>query len=111
VTAQSALARASEPRQPLALLRVHRFLGQLATDDGRHAAAARHLSESLALAEACAFPFERALTLLELVELHLTRGDHPVAAGALTEVRAICEPLRAQRTLDRVAALEARTNA
>jgi tetratricopeptide (TPR) repeat protein len=108
--AQSALVRATEPRQPYALLQVHRFLGQLTTAAGDFDTAAEHLTESLVLADACQFPFERALTLLELAELQQVRGDHPAAAGALAEVRAICEPLRALRVLDRVAALEARLN-
>jgi tetratricopeptide (TPR) repeat protein len=107
-TAQAALARASEPRQPYALLQAHRVLGQLTTEAGELDTAARCLSESLALAEACAFPFERALTLVELAELQLARDDHPAASASLAEVHAICEPLRAQRVLDRVAGMEAR---
>lgn len=38
------------------------------------AEAAHHLRESLALADACAAPFERALTLLAIAELHAAEG-------------------------------------
>jgi hypothetical protein len=108
MTAEAALVRATDPRQPYALLQVHRFLGQLATEDGRFEDAARDLAQSLALALACEFPFERALTLLEQAELHRARGDHAVVHDTLAAVRAICEPLRAKRVLDRVAEMEAR---
>jgi hypothetical protein len=64
-TAHAALVRASEPRQPYALLQAHRVLGQLTTDAGEFETAAQHFAESLALADACAFPFERALTLVD----------------------------------------------
>jgi hypothetical protein len=107
-SADAALARASQPRQPYALLQAHRFLGQLATAIGNFDNAEQRLAESLALADACAFPFERALTLAELAELQFARDDEPGAARTLAGIRAICEPLRAQQMLDRVADLEAR---
>ncbi len=64
--ANQALAHATEPRQPLALLAAHRLLGELATDAGHYGDATTHLDAALALADACAVPFERALTLLAL---------------------------------------------
>jgi hypothetical protein len=106
--AASALARASEPRQPLALLRIHRFLGQLALEDGRDDESAQQLAASRELAEACRFPFERALTLLVEAELHAAAGDPATAHALLDEVRAVCRPLGATPTLTRVATLEAR---
>ena len=42
-TQMQALAHATEPRQPLALLAAHRLLGELDTDAGRYADAATHL--------------------------------------------------------------------
>ncbi len=106
--AESALAHATEPRQPLALIATHRLLGELDTDDARYDEAARHLDASLALATACAAPYERALTLLATAELRAATGEKDAAAALLTEVRAICEPLGAKPTLARAAALATR---
>ena len=106
--AERALAQASAPRQPLALLAAHRFLGELDTAAGRHAAAQAHLGESLALAEACAAPYERALTLLALAELRAAACRPDDAAALLAEVRAICTPLGAQPSLARADTLSGR---
>jgi DNA-binding CsgD family transcriptional regulator len=106
--AEAALALASEPRQPLALLAVHRLLGELDTEAGRHAEAQAHLDAALALAEACAAPYERALTLLALAELRQDEGRSDEAGGPLAEARTICSPLAARPTLARIAALAAR---
>jgi hypothetical protein len=54
--AQSALAHATEPRQPLALLAAHRLLGELDIEAGRYDDAADHLGASLHLADACQAP-------------------------------------------------------
>ena len=105
--AEAALARATEPRQPLALLAAHRFLGELATVESRHTAAAAHLSEALTLARACAAPYERALTLLALAELRLAAGDRDGTGSALAEARAILEPLTAHPAQARADALAA----
>ena len=104
--AEQALAHASDPRQPLALIAVRRFLGVLDTEDRRFPEAEAHLRQSLALAEACAAPFERALTLLDLAGLRAAEGRTDEARTLLDEVRAICEPLGAKPTLARVDALE-----
>ncbi|HEU5423993.1 MAG TPA: response regulator transcription factor, partial [Nitrolancea sp.] len=106
--AEQALALASEPRQPLALIAVQRFLGQLDTEARHFPDAEEHLRQSRELAEACAAPFERALTLLTLAGLRANQGKTDDARTLLAEVRAICEPLAARPTLERVAALEAR---
>jgi hypothetical protein len=74
-----ALAAASEPGQPLALLAAHRLLGELATAAPRHADAQAHLDAALALADACAAPYERALTLLALAELRAATGQQAAA--------------------------------
>ena len=47
--ADRALAHATEPRQPLALLAAHRLLGDLDTETGHYTDAATHLAEALAL--------------------------------------------------------------
>jgi hypothetical protein len=106
--AEQALTHSSDPRQPLALLAVHRFLGQLDTEGADVAAAEAHLGESLRLADACAAPFERALTLLEIARLRMAQGQADEARALIGEVRAICEPLEAKPTLERVAVLEQR---
>ncbi len=103
---ERALAHASDPRQPLALIAVHRFLGQLDVEDQQFDAAEEHLQESLRLADACAAPFERALTLLEVARLRVVHGQVDEARARLAEVRALCEPLEARPTLERAAALE-----
>ena len=104
--AEEALVHASEPRQPLALIAVHRFLGKLDTKDRCFADARAHLEQSLALADACAAPFERALTLEQLAVLRAAQGKPKDGRVLLAEVRSICEPLGARPTLARVAALE-----
>lgn len=72
--AESALALASAPRQPLALVAAHRLLGELRIAAGDRAEAEAHLLISLELAVACAAPYERALTLLPMAMLHGDRG-------------------------------------
>jgi tetratricopeptide (TPR) repeat protein len=106
--AERALAHASDPRQPLALLAAHRLLGELATRAGQQAEAQAQLAQALALAEGCATPYERALTLLSLAELHAATGRREGARALLGEVRAICTPLEAKPALARAASLEER---
>ena len=103
--AEQALAHASEPRQPLALLAAHRLLGELDTAAGQHAEAHEHLELALALAEACAAPYERALTLLALAELRHAAGERDGAQAALDEARAILTALEARPALARAEAL------
>ncbi|MBA2276931.1 MAG: response regulator transcription factor, partial [Chloroflexia bacterium] len=55
--------------------------------------------------DACAAPYERALTLLAMAELRMSTGKAAEAQTLLTEVRAICEPLGARRALDRADAV------
>jgi DNA-binding CsgD family transcriptional regulator len=106
--AEQALARASQPRQPLALLAAHRLLGELDTAAGRPSEARLHLDLALALADACAAPYERGLTLLAFAELHEVAGDHAAARALLEEIRDICTPLGATPALARADALAAR---
>jgi DNA-binding CsgD family transcriptional regulator len=105
--ADAALALATEPRQPLALLAAHCALGDLDTATGRYADAAAHLDAALTLADACAAPYERALTLLSLTELRLATGDRLAAAALLSDACTILEPLEAHPALARAATLAA----
>lgn len=109
--AAAALAQATAPRQPLALLAAHRLLGELDTAEGHHADAAGHLAAALALAEACAAPYERALTLLALTDLHAAGGRPGKATGALAAARALLEPLGAAPALARADTLAAHLTA
>jgi tetratricopeptide (TPR) repeat protein len=104
--ATTALGHASVPRQPLALIAAHRLMGLLLTDAGDYERANDHLQASLALTETCVVPFERALTLLAKAELDIAQAAHEPARAALAEARAICEPLAARPTLERIATLE-----
>jgi DNA-binding NarL/FixJ family response regulator len=104
---RQALETASDPRQPLTLLAAHRLLGELDTDAGRLAEAEVHVRDALALADACAAPYERALTLLALADLRTATGDGDAARTALDDAHAICEPLGARPALARVEALAA----
>jgi DNA-binding CsgD family transcriptional regulator/tetratricopeptide (TPR) repeat protein len=106
--ATKALATATEPRQPLALLAAHRLLGELNIAMGRIAYAATHLDAALGLATACAAPYERALTLLAFAELRAGTGQRAEAMALLDEVRATCGPLGAVQALARADALAAR---
>ena len=99
---------ATAPRQPLALLDAHRLLGELATADGRHAEALRHLGAALAHADACAAPYERALTLLSLADLRAARRERDGATEAVADARAILVPLDARPALVRADALASR---
>ncbi len=69
-----AIAEATDPRQPLVLLAAHRFLGELMTETRCFPEAQPHLAISLEIADACAAPFERALTLMALAELRAAEG-------------------------------------
>jgi DNA-binding CsgD family transcriptional regulator len=106
--AETALAQATEPRQPLALLAAHRLLGELAIQEGRQGEAEHHLAVALALAAACGAPYERALTLLARAELYAATGRAGEAKALLDEVRALCAPLRAAPALARAAELARR---
>jgi non-specific serine/threonine protein kinase len=106
--AEAAIEFATEPRQPLALLAAHRFLGELATGSGRFPEAAEHIDKSLGLAESCEAPYERALTLISRSQLLVARGDTEEARSVLDEVQGICVPLGAEPALVLVAELEER---
>jgi DNA-binding CsgD family transcriptional regulator len=109
--ARRALAHATEPRQPLALLAVHRLLGELATDAGRYTDAASHLDTALALAGACGARYERALTILARASLDLATHDTTATAMLLDEARTMLLSLQATPALGRADALATRLDA
>jgi DNA-binding CsgD family transcriptional regulator/tetratricopeptide (TPR) repeat protein len=106
--ATQALAHASTPRQPLALLAAHRLLGELDSASAQFENALHHLMEALTLADACQAPYERALVLLADAELRAATGKDAVALRLLDEVRAICTPLGAKPALAQIDALASR---
>jgi DNA-binding CsgD family transcriptional regulator len=107
VATEHAASLAASPRQPLALLAAERMQGTLAIARGRFAEAEAHLGASLAICDACAAPYERARTLLEMAVLRQAQDRPADAASALEDVRRICVPLRAEMALQSVAELEA----
>lgn len=102
--AVKAVRAASQPMQPLALLTAHRLSGELAGTDVP-TAAEEHFSRALALADACATPYERALALLGLAELRAASGHSAEATALVDEIRDICVPLDARRPLRRADAI------
>ncbi|MDI3341320.1 MAG: AAA family ATPase [Sphaerobacter sp.] len=109
--AAGALEAASEPRQPLALLRAHRLLGALDTAAQRHDEARSHLDAALTLANACAARYEQALTLLALAEQRAAVRQRAEARELLGAACAILEPLGAAPALARARELAARLTA
>ena len=109
--AELALAHAMQPRQPLALLAAHRLLGSLDSEARRYDAAMAHLNTALALADACAAPYARALTLLDLAEFRVGQGDREAGQAALDAARPVFVDLGAKPALARVDALVSRLTA
>jgi DNA-binding CsgD family transcriptional regulator len=109
--AERALAHATAPRQPLALLAAHRMLGILETDAGRASDAEGHFSQALALADACRAPYERALTLIAHAELLAATSARARARALLDEARALCLPMDALPALARIERLAASSDA
>lgn len=97
-----AQALATAPRQPLALLACQRFLGELRTADGEFANARVHLDAALTLADDCAVPYERLLTLLARAELCAAERDYPTAITLLGEARDRADSLAARPALARI---------
>ena len=105
--AERAYEHASDPRQPLALIAVDRFLGQLDVDEEKCDDAQAHLIASLELAERCEAYFEQALTLTIMAERAAKLGEVEEAQRLIRQVRTICEPLGAKPTLERADEIEA----
>lgn len=99
--AEKSLACASDPRQPLALIAAHRFLGELDTREEYYEAAGEHLGAAAKLAEACQAPYEIALTQLAKAELALTKRDISQAVTLLDRAQETFEQLGAKPALKR----------
>ncbi|MDQ4045610.1 MAG: LuxR C-terminal-related transcriptional regulator, partial [Chloroflexota bacterium] len=106
--ATRAITEAEHPRQPLALLAAHRMTGHLTTLLGRYDEATAHLRIASSLADACAAPYERALTLIEQAALLHATDQAADASPLLADARATCEALSAAPALSRIAELEAK---
>ncbi len=106
--AEQAISLASNPRQPLALLAAHRLLGELQAQSGQIAFAQKQLEAALALADACAAPYERALTLLAMADCERRAGDLGQAASRLQEARDLFVTLEAMPALVRADTLSER---
>jgi DNA-binding CsgD family transcriptional regulator len=106
--ATRAVALAETPRQPLSLLEGLRTLAKCERIAGNPRKAETYLAESLALSEACAAPYERALTLLEIAELCAASGDRPSAIASATEAGEVFRSLQAEPALAQADELIAR---
>lgn len=106
--ADEAIALASDPRQPRALLEAHRLRAELAVGRGDWDAAEGDLEAALRLADACAAPFERALTWLAFGELKAASGFVDETRRMIEKAREILAPLGAKPALARLDALATR---
>ena len=104
--AQEALQIASDPRQPLALIATHRFLGELDTAERQFSDAQAHLDVAFPLAEACQAPYEIALCQLALAELAVAQRDSQAARGWIDPARETFERLEANPALTRLHPLD-----
>jgi DNA-binding CsgD family transcriptional regulator len=98
--ASEALRSAGSPRQPLALLAAHRFLGCRDLHERRYREGEQHLLTAFTLADACGAPFEVALTQLALAEFRIVTGDSTAARSLIAVARSTLEPLGARPALD-----------
>ncbi len=105
---RTALERASDPRQPMALVEVHRALGELHTSRGNLDDAEDHLRQSLDLAEACRLHYQRILTLLARAELDLKAGNAQECRERISNVVGLAYELGANPVLERARVLESR---
>ncbi|QBD76974.1 hypothetical protein EPA93_13555 [Ktedonosporobacter rubrisoli] len=106
--AQKSLQLASEVRQPLNQLAAQRFLAMLLREEQNLSPAHQHLEQAWGLAQACAMPYERALTLIERAELELAELQIEQAKTDLQEAEVICSELGALPALARCQDLAAR---
>jgi DNA-binding CsgD family transcriptional regulator/tetratricopeptide (TPR) repeat protein len=109
--AERALVRARAPRQPLALLAAHRERGVLAALQGRYGDARADFGAARALADACAAPYERALTQLAQARAEANAGDVESARRLLQEALTACLDLGARPTIEQIGALATRLDA
>jgi DNA-binding CsgD family transcriptional regulator len=91
--------------QPVSLLAIDRFQGLLATMSDETAAASEILAQTLKIADECALPFERAETMLALIELDLAMGNEDLASQRSAVVRPMLDELEAAPALERLNSL------
>jgi ATP/maltotriose-dependent transcriptional regulator MalT len=101
-----ALRQALTPRQPLALMAVHRMLGRLNILEDRLEAAHEHLTTALQLAERSQAVYEVALANLDLAELAVAARRRTTALDRVSLARATFESLGARPPIDRALELE-----
>ena len=89
VSATTALAQATDPRQPLALLAAHRLLGVLKAEAEHNEEASTHLELAVALAERCAAPYERSVSLAALATVQEGRTAETTLLAAQEIARAL----------------------
>jgi DNA-binding NarL/FixJ family response regulator len=94
--AHTAIAYASEPRQPLTLGAAHRALGMVHLRRSELDDALTHIEEALLLAHACEAPYERARSLLGQARLYQESARIEEADRLLNEVAEIAVHLRAE---------------
>lgn len=102
-TAHEALSFATDPKQPLTMLRANRLIGELDAARGQFPGAELALSRALDLSVICDTPFERALTLIALSELRCRQGRAIESAEFASQAAEICAALRAEPALRRIA--------
>jgi DNA-binding NarL/FixJ family response regulator len=100
--ATRALEHASAPRQPLALLRSHGMLGEIALALSEPDVAADQLSEARELARACAAVYEGALTMSVEARLALAAGDPDRATRLFDEAAEVAKSLDARPLIERI---------
>ena len=103
--AREALQLAQDPRQPLELIAVHRWLAMLDMAEGRMDDANEHVRQSLRLAKTCAAPYEEALSRFVAAQLHYVLGELERAEAQLEAVITTSEVLRASPLLEKARAL------
>jgi DNA-binding CsgD family transcriptional regulator/tetratricopeptide (TPR) repeat protein len=111
IRAAQALEAAAAPRQPVALLRAQRLLGELDLEDEQLEPARAHLDAALALSRACSARHEEAQTLLALASLSHANGDTLSARGYLDTVRDLCTSMGATRILTQADGVDQRIRA
>jgi len=106
---------AADPRQPLALIVAQRTIAELLTEDGQYDLAGQHVMSAMSIAEACAIPYERALTRIVQATLWDAWGkpteDATHVRATLDDARDILTALGAvpalrhvEQVIDRIAA-------
>jgi DNA-binding NarL/FixJ family response regulator len=106
--ANHAVHLARSPRQPLAIVRSLRHLGELHLSAGRIDRALECLNESVTLADACAVPYEQALTRMSLADALFRSGNRQRATSLIRAVERTARELEAEPMLARVREHEAR---